>query len=468
MNINFIEIISKNFYKYAIKSNLILKNRIRLIRGMQKALNSVKNPEDKKKFAKIISEIREDNYDHYLSLSLDSSQVVSYTISSKSKLEDKKRIKTTLGRYLKRNYFTTDFSVPDLVLNDFVNEVLKNVTTEKELNNKIKEYESDDIVDYYRTSSDIADSCMTDESASYTVLYALNPNKVKLINFAGKARALLWTTDDGTKVLDRAYPSGSKEIVLLRQWAEDKGYVLRRNADKLESSGNVELSDGNEHLITLKHNGVFPYLDTFHFGEIIDDETVQLSNYENFGNAIFMKTDGTYKREVCDKCGEIDSGPYHEVNGATYCEDCYRENFEECHKCNDVIRSDEAMYDDMFAYCEGCFYDIYYNCDYCGETDFVEDATSIDEGYTDYSKKYYCEDCRKKLTHECDECSGFFTDKFINKVFDKNNKTKFYCLKHSNNFSKCKECNNYFDYPLKHNTCEKCQPAYYNSNFISS
>lgn len=68
-----------NFYKYAVRQNKILKNRIRLIRGMQKALSSIEDPLYKKYFEEIISIIRKDSFNHFLSLFTEDSKIITYS-----------------------------------------------------------------------------------------------------------------------------------------------------------------------------------------------------------------------------------------------------------------------------------------------------------------------------------------------------------------------------------------------------
>jgi hypothetical protein len=471
---DFLKKLSSTFLKHAIRQNKILTNRVKLIRAMQKALANVKEPIDRTHLQDTIEDIRNDSFGHNLSISLKDPKQITF-VNRKEDLtlplekRENKRQKTTLAKYLKRNYTSINRFADD-VLRDFCAEVLALITSSEELSAGIQELEGDDIVNYYATTDQIAHSCMTGEceegEAPLTGLYALNPNKVKLITFANKARALLWTTDDGTKVLDRVYPAASKEMVLLRKWAEDQGYVLRSNPDGLET-GTVKLSDGEEHRITMKHNGVFPYLDTFHFGELNEDNnTVELSNYETFGDVAFMELNGTYSssHNECENCGDRISrnDDRHRVDGNDYCNDCYSQAFFECHKCGDVEKIDEGLSDDENYFCQDCFYKIYFHCQNCSEATFNEDGVIVNKNEK-YDEGYYCRDCVEKSCTQCEHCARWFTKRYIRTVYDLYNGQKDFCYLDTD-AKQCKECSDYYNYELKDQKCINCNPSAYEPN----
>lgn len=95
----------------------------------------------------------------------------------------------------------------------------------------------DDIVKYYhysnyfKNSGDLGSSCMRNDSNVKSIeFYAKNSN-VSLIVMKPKdvdsimARALLWTTTDGTKVMDRIYTCDSRLVSLFHKYAEQNNFV---------------------------------------------------------------------------------------------------------------------------------------------------------------------------------------------------------------------------------------------------
>lgn len=112
-------------------------------------------------------------------------------------------------------------------------------------------------------------SCMVDKP--YTRLYAANPDKVGLFvikkggQYAG--RALLWTDDNGTVLLDRIYPSNSgSHIQYAKGVAKDKGWIYK----DVQTYGNALSQEGVFLKVTLSlrnppycfpQDGM-PYMDT--------------------------------------------------------------------------------------------------------------------------------------------------------------------------------------------------------------
>jgi len=123
--------------------------------------------------------------------------------------------------------------------------------------------------------------------------------------FQNEVRALLWLCDDGKYVLDRCYPAGHWGIGFLRAWARKKNYLIRNAPDYVTDETNNQISDGKEHFVTLRHEGLFPYMDTFKYAAI-GSGTMITSNGSSFGTAILSQTDGNYyKKSVCTKCGIV-------------------------------------------------------------------------------------------------------------------------------------------------------------------
>lgn len=300
-------------------------------------------------------------------------------------------------------------------------------------------------------------SCMSGEAASYTELYALNPDKVKLITFGNRSRALLWTTDDGERVLDRYYPAQSKYGELLRKWAKNKGYILRNNPDALDLGGDVKLSDNKQHVITLKHNNVFPYLDTFKYGKIKGNK-VQISNYASFGNIIFDSQDGEYTESFCYKCyKELSGNDRIDHDDRFYCENCFSELFFECAKCHKTYEQNDGIeYVGHELLCNNCFNVDYFHCENCS------DATDNDESIHVNNSQYWCPDCvESEDVKICDKCDEHFTTRKLTIVLDEDNNQQYYCNNDIQAANRCNECFDWFSYKLEQGYCRNCKPDLY-------
>jgi hypothetical protein len=124
----------------------------------------------------------------------------------------------------------------------------------------------------------------------HTQMYADNPNKVAIIasfeNNEMLARALLWTTDDGTKILDSIYGIRSGRIEIIN-------YCNKNNIINIRSKFFRKTIKNYKISLDLKHNTV-PYVDTFVFGILSDDyRKVKLTAYiDKNSNVVFSDHGG--------------------------------------------------------------------------------------------------------------------------------------------------------------------------------
>lgn len=272
-------------------------------------------------------------------------------------------------------------------------------------------------------------SCMrnTDYPAEF---YGINPDKcsIAVVREDGKiaGRAILWTTDDGSRVLDRCYPNNSRISNMLRDWAKAQKIVVRDN-DSLGTQDQYE----KIYKITMRHKRVFPYVDTFAH---CDDnpykkEVIVISN-DGDDPCILQQTDGTWygcRLEICSCCCErYDEDEMTRVRGgALVCEGCLSESYtfiessdtwvpdsdaEECACCATMnIRSDlEAVHGGDLV-CSTCIDEQYTwvpssreyantsevcQCDNCHRAFLTENMM---EGEEEDSESFYCSPCWEHL-----------------------------------------------------------------------
>jgi hypothetical protein len=123
--------------------------------------------------------------------------------------------------------------------------------------------------------------------------YKSNPDKVKMLmmfwNEELIARALLWTTDSGKKVVDELYPHGNFFLNRLEEYCFEKGYDF--------VVGGRVLS-GKKYTITLKNEIKYgwPFLDTFSFTDELDKDIITLSNVKGDNKYALISHEGSYCR----------------------------------------------------------------------------------------------------------------------------------------------------------------------------
>lgn len=346
------------------------------------------------------------------------------TIYNNPKDEDRWRVDTdtrqftTLGRYIKRKflpntdkiikyrdgYYNVSEILSDDVIDLFVKEFDAIVAAYLGLLDKdISGISGSDVVDTYEKFQGDTGSCMTGEGCYKMQLLANNPDKVSLLNLNNEARALLWTADDGTRILDRVYPAGTKYTIRFKKWAKKNGYVWRDDLEGApDDSKSVPLSDGSNPIITLNAKGVrdFPYLDTFRYG-FFDGDDLVLSNYIDLGSLSFKNDDGSYaKGEECVHCGNsYDEDSMEYIDSAGYlCEDCLDSYYSKCDDCYNYFMDEDLISPSNTSrmFCEDCLDSNTFVCENCNER-----ITNNDRSYA--LGDDYCLECVEDM-EQCVNC----------------------------------------------------------------
>lgn len=120
-------------------------------------------------------------------------------------------------------------------------------------------------------------SCMAGKTAQLA-LYVQNPEKVALLKIyqkgAYKGRAILWTLDDGRRMLDRIYPGNGTLAFAARSYARSNGWLFH-STDSVGAGIKLE-----QVFCTLKHvnNRRIPYLDNMFFVYDCSQDHLTLTN----------------------------------------------------------------------------------------------------------------------------------------------------------------------------------------------
>ena len=207
-----------------------------------------------------------------------------------------------IGRYIRKKMKETGIQYSDAAISEFVTSYTAGQSCSIEI------VCGEDITKAYRDCFG-STSCMTDDCADYTTIYEANPDKVRMIKVKsgrrGRARALVWNTDQGVLFIDRAYGNDSSSKKLIRLWGElqkEYGPVIRYDEeakrDNLASLTRMGLTVSG--LKPSKH-GYLPFSDGFQSANRHANDNGTVESYDFFmtreGNYWLDDTTGGYRRD---------------------------------------------------------------------------------------------------------------------------------------------------------------------------
>lgn len=208
-----------------------------------------------------------------------------------------------------------------------------------------------------------SESCMSDKDAEFFRIY----DDIKacsiayIIDDSGelKARALLWNTVEGYKIMDRIYAKNGNLETTMMVWAKAHGYLYKTQ----QTPGWHYYSNGEEtlHLENLSVDTGFdltegmyehvPYMDTFAY--VMEDDHHLYSEAKEVEKSVrraTLKSTNGYAHwltggEVCTNCHEpIDPDELRWCEDDPYCETCYNDNFGYCEDCDRDYPIDEITW----------------------------------------------------------------------------------------------------------------------------
>ena len=339
----------------------IIAGREKLIKALNLAYDKVRNcfsDDDTDKFNSISYLIQSDVGSSFLSIDPEDIERVTYARNIKDKFIAKKRVKTSFRRFVRRQLGIDSKFCNDNLLDRFGSFVLSFLSDD--ISNRVKLLSGEEIVTFY--SSTFTKTCMTGrENRKKIEFYAINSDKVKLAVLDNYIRAFVWQADGDKLVFDRVYPAGCDAVEVFRNWAKNNGYLLRANASGVVSlEETVEIFGENDIsknlFVTMKQAGYYPYLDTFRFGKLNDDNLI-LSNDKMFGDLSFTSTHGVFlKLEICIFCGGNVRKIFKSLEGIC-CEKCFRSRFVSCYNCGANKKNENLTPEEKFSFeMSGIFY----------------------------------------------------------------------------------------------------------------
>jgi hypothetical protein len=138
--------------------------------------------------------------------------------------------KTSLTKFLMKSFIGVDEKViqAHIEYNKMLDTYNPELFSIVEGNDIIKYYHVDN---YFKRSGDLGSSCMRNNSNQHQIEFYAKNNNVSLIIMRPEGmdtiigRALLWTTVDGIRVMDRIYTTDSKLVSLFHRYAAENSIV---------------------------------------------------------------------------------------------------------------------------------------------------------------------------------------------------------------------------------------------------
>lgn len=181
-------------------------------------------------------------------------------------------------------------------------------------------------------------SCMSGrDRRPYLAFYDMNsPEKVELllVKCMGKVvgRALVWHTDQGYTIMDLVYPKNNgPHVNAAKGYAEQQGWLYR--GDQYDNV--VVTPDGDPLTVTVRHQRIFPYLDTFRYTKnyMGDHEVITLNSKSGYYS--FTHTHGNYSTlQTCLSCyGKLDECSSHRMVFNNPNKDLFNDDGLYCYRC---------------------------------------------------------------------------------------------------------------------------------------
>ena len=213
----------------------------------------------------------------------------------------------------------------DSQVEKFVNEYKAVIGVLNDAFSKFDVVSGKDIHNFYKASNyseddgQLGSSCMAGAPKDWLYIYTANPDVVQmaiLYDDSGsivedkykskkiKGRAILWTTDNGYKFMDRIYTNNDSDIELFKKFATRNGWWYKIGGGNEVVMGKGEERKDEKIVVTLKKwHEEYPYLDTLNF---FNSDTGKISNNPHEINADRQlgSTDGSYE----DVSGEYEDG----------------------------------------------------------------------------------------------------------------------------------------------------------------
>lgn len=316
--------------------------------------------------------------------------MLGYSLSKDRSLVKRGEIK--VGRFIRTLLKKAEVEFKDKEIEDFVTKYKSAMKIKMESFSRFSLVDKEDIrkwyleTNYEKTDGTLGGSCMRySKCQNYLDIYVKNPDKVSMVILKSdkdddkiSGRAILWTVDDGRKVMDRIYTNNHADIEFFIQYANLNNYLYKytQSYEPMPFVLNgVKLSSAESScVITLDlDHDTFPYMDTFKYKN--DSDGSLTNDYSKHYDGELTDTEGG--DGSCDSCGG---------RGTFECEEC-DDGCQDCYEC-------DGRGDFM---CDDCDGDGENECSDCDGNGEIECSSCDGNG---------CESCDDTGNVKCENCSG--------------------------------------------------------------
>ncbi len=325
-----------------------------------------------------------------------------------------KRGEIKIGRFVRTLLKGAGLEFKDKDIEDFVTKYKSFMKIKRESFSRFSIVEKEEIRKWYlednyeNTNGTLGGSCMRySKCQDFLDVYTDNPGKVSMIILKSdkddskiSGRAILWTVDDGRKVMDRIYTNNHADIEFFIQYANLNNYLYKftQSYEPMPFVLNgIKLSNHDSSCtITLNLNhDKFPYMDTFKYISKSNDHLT--NDYSKDYDYELTDTDGG--DGSCESCGGSGNFPCEECdNGRVECWNCDGNGDVNCSDCDgdgDVSCGEcDGEGNITCGICDGK------GCEACDDKGAVACDACSGEG------KVACDSCNSEGRVECDDCSG--------------------------------------------------------------
>jgi len=336
-----------------------------------------------------------------------------------------KKSEVSVGRFVKGILNKADIQFKDSDIEDFVYKYRVEVAKLGDVFSRFKLLKGDDIKKYYHYSKyedlkgTLGSSCMRyDECQEYFGIYVKNPDVCNLVVLMSDekegsicGRALLWTDNEGRKIMDRIYTIRTQDEQLFKEFAKKSGFFYKKEQNMNSGEPFISPENGEEVelytsiLLSSEDYEYYPYMDTFKFfydGSVNNPSTV--SNSTKFGFDFELTNTNGGTTSDCNECGGEGDVECYECDGrgSFRCNNCDGDGTLECDTCGGAHEMecpdcDGSGEDEEGAECSGCSGTGTHTCGECGGED-------IDCGDCDGEGRIDCDYCEGEGHIGCPEC----------------------------------------------------------------
>lgn len=330
-------------------------------------------------------------------IDFDNTKKITYATKVEDINSTSKRVKTKIGRYIRRVLKVSHNAVSDAEIVDIAGKLA--VTYIKPIFELVN---GSDIAKVYCESFGNK-SCMCGKTEQETekilALYCINPtiNLVKFKKGNFELRTIAWFTTEGNIVVDRMYTNNDIMINCFKSefplfMGSEQSPVLFRGEIIFREHNDLPIGRELEHnysvTLTMPKKHVFPYIDTFRFIKINKrNKTVILSNSKLEMDYLCNNTNGS-KRKI---------EAVYNTNDGVKCTECHR-----------IARKDKTTYINDKVVCSNCRRSNYRKCEVCKK--YHKQYFLHTEWYP--KKRNICNTCRDEMSR-CDACNTLITQNQI-------------------------------------------------------